>query len=235
MRAASRSSRPSVSSSSLTAGTTTIFLLYIHSGMLRASRKRCPICAHFASSSSMDTRTPRHDGWTIDRQIVFLTRLAVTRSVSEAAAAAGMSRQGAYGFRWSVGAAEFDRAWTHILRLPPAARTNAARTHAARTPAAQTHAAQTLAASTGRPAPSAPSARVTKLTAQIVARRPFAPDARGETGENVGLRKTRHNVQTVQSCRDGAALSAAPPAPAPRRAPAGSAIDRRDGTARGRR
>ena len=163
---------------------------------------------------------PRHDGWTIDRQMIFLTRLAATRSVSKAAAAAGMSRQRAYGFRWSTGGADFDRAWTRILRLPPAART---------------HAAQTLSASTGRPAPAARSQRVTMLTPQIAARRPFAPDARGETGESVGLRKTRHNVQTVQSCRDGAALSAAPPAPAPRRAPAGSAIGRRDGTARGRR
>jgi hypothetical protein len=168
---------------------------------------------------------PRHDGWTIDRQMLFLTRLAATRSVSKAAAAAGMSRQGAYGFRWSAGGAEFDRAWTRILRLPPAART-----HTARTPAAQT-----LSASTSRPAPAARSQRVTKLTPQIAARRPFAPDARGETGESVGLRKTRHNVHTVQSCRDGAALSSAPPAPAPRRAPAGNAIDRRDATARGRR
>ena len=67
----------------------------------------------------MDTRTPRHDGWTIDRQMIFLTRLAMTRSVSKAAAAAGMSRQGAYGFRWSTGGADFDRAWTRILRLPP--------------------------------------------------------------------------------------------------------------------
>jgi hypothetical protein len=178
-----------------------------------------------ASSSSMDTHTPRHDGWTIDRQMIFLTRLAVTRSVSKAAAAAGMSRQGAYGFRWSTGGAEFDRAWTHILRLPRAARTNAARTPAA----------QTLSASTSRPAPSAPSQRVTKLTPQIAARRPSAPDVRGETGENISLSKARHNVQTVQSCRDGAALSAAPPAPAPRRAPAGSAIDRPGGTARGHR
>ena len=173
---------------------------------------------------------PRHDGWTIDRQMIFLTRLAVTRSVSKAAAAAGMSRQGAYGFRSSAGGAEFDRAWTRILRLP-----RAARTPAAQTPASQTPAAQTLSASTGRPAPSALSQRLTKLTPQIAARRPFAPDARGETGEGISLRKSRHNVQPVQSCRDGAALSAAPPAPAPRRAPAGSAIDRRVGTARGRR
>ena len=173
----------------------------------------------------MDTRIPRHDGWTIDRQMIFLTRLAVTRSVSKAAAAAGMSRQGAYGFRWSTGGAEFDRAWTRILRLPPAART-----HAARTPAAQT-----ISASTGRPAPAARSQRVTKLTPQIAARHPSAPDARGETGENVGFRKRRHYVQTVQSCLNGAALSAAPPAPAPHRAPAGSAIDRPGGTARGRR
>ena len=170
---------------------------------------------------------PRHDGWTIDRQMIFLTRLAVTRSVSKAAAAAGMSRQGAYGFRWSVGAAEFDRAWTRILRSP-----RAARTPAARTPSAQSPAAQTLSASISRPVP---SGRVTKLTPQIAARRPFAPDPGGETREGISLRKSRHNVQTVQSCRDGAALSAAPPAPAPRRAPAGSAIDRPGGTARGHR
>ena len=39
---------------------------------------------------------PRHDGWTNDKQKIFIRVLAVTRNVSRAAAAAGMSRESAY-------------------------------------------------------------------------------------------------------------------------------------------
>jgi DNA-binding phage protein len=41
----------------------------------------------------------RHDGWTPERQILFLKAFARTRSVTAAAASAGMAREGAYRFR----------------------------------------------------------------------------------------------------------------------------------------
>ena len=46
------------------------------------------------------TRTPktRKDGWTAERQLRFLDALAQSRSVTDAARAAGMSREGAYRF-----------------------------------------------------------------------------------------------------------------------------------------
>jgi hypothetical protein len=44
-------------------------------------------------------RRIRRDGWTPERQLRFLDALASTRSVARAAAAAGMSREGAYRLR----------------------------------------------------------------------------------------------------------------------------------------
>src|ERR1043165_7575042 len=41
----------------------------------------------------------RRDGWTVRRQLAFLTVLQRTRSVTEAAKAAGMSRESAYRLR----------------------------------------------------------------------------------------------------------------------------------------
>jgi hypothetical protein len=68
-------------------------------------------------STADSTRSKiRRDGWTVERQLRFLDALARTRSVTQAAAFAGMSREGAYRFRGraedSLFAALWDRAMT---------------------------------------------------------------------------------------------------------------------------
>ena len=62
---------------------------------------------------------PRHDGWTVERQKVFIEMLARTRNVSRAASAAGMSREGAYRFRRRPDGAVFASTWDWVLSLPP--------------------------------------------------------------------------------------------------------------------
>src|ERR1051325_2155654 len=52
-------------------------------------------------------RKPRRDGWTPERQLRFLAVLVDKRSVREAAAAAGMSRESAYRPRGRAGAELF--------------------------------------------------------------------------------------------------------------------------------
>ena len=63
-------------------------------------------------------RTPRHDGWTPERQLVFLAALAQVRSVTAAAAAAGMSRESAHRLRNRQANALFAHLWD--LALAPA-------------------------------------------------------------------------------------------------------------------
>ena len=63
--------------------------------------------------------TPRHDGWTIDRQKIFIRSLAMTRNVSRAAAAAGMSRESAYRLRRRAEGVALAESWDWILSLPP--------------------------------------------------------------------------------------------------------------------
>ncbi|MEO1731097.1 MAG: hypothetical protein AAFR64_10185 [Pseudomonadota bacterium] len=58
----------------------------------------------------------RHDGWTPERQSVFLRALAATHSVAEAAKEAGMSRQSAYALRARLQGEPFDLAWQAALR-----------------------------------------------------------------------------------------------------------------------
>jgi hypothetical protein len=53
----------------------------------------------------------RKDGWTTDRQVKFIIALNKTRSVTRAAAAAGMSRESAYRLRDRPGHSDFARAW----------------------------------------------------------------------------------------------------------------------------
>lgn len=53
----------------------------------------------------------RRDGWTAERQRVFIAVLRRTRSTTRAARAAGMSREGAYALRYKPGAASFAAAW----------------------------------------------------------------------------------------------------------------------------
>jgi hypothetical protein len=71
----------------------------------------------------------RRDGWTAERQLVFLETLARTRSVAQAAARAGMSRESAYRLRARPVGALFAAAWDKTLarrsqtRLAPTVRT----------------------------------------------------------------------------------------------------------------
>ena len=53
----------------------------------------------------------RHDGWTPERQAIFLEALATKHNVSKAAKAAGMSRASAYKLRARLKGEPFDLAW----------------------------------------------------------------------------------------------------------------------------
>lgn len=57
----------------------------------------------------------RRDGWTPARQLRFLDALARTRSVTRAAAAAGMSRESAYRLRSRPSSGLFAAAWDRAL------------------------------------------------------------------------------------------------------------------------
>jgi hypothetical protein len=57
----------------------------------------------------------RHDGWTAERQRIFIAALADSGSVSDAARAAGVSARSAYRLRRRPGAEAFDRAWDQAL------------------------------------------------------------------------------------------------------------------------
>jgi hypothetical protein len=59
----------------------------------------------------------RHDGFTADRQRTFLTVLAETGSISDAARAAGISARSAYRLRQRPDAGAFADAWEQALRL----------------------------------------------------------------------------------------------------------------------
>ncbi len=61
-----------------------------------------------------DRRQTRHDGWTPDKQKLFLCKLRYRRSVKLSAAAVGLSRENAYQLRrkWAPFAVHWDRALT---------------------------------------------------------------------------------------------------------------------------
>ncbi|MFN3388890.1 MAG: hypothetical protein ACK40O_08145 [Allosphingosinicella sp.] len=61
----------------------------------------------------------RRDGWTADRQRVFIEGLAQSGCVGKAAAAAGMSRESAYRLRRRAGAEGFAAAWDACLAARP--------------------------------------------------------------------------------------------------------------------
>ena len=61
----------------------------------------------------------RRDGWTPERQLCFLDALARTRSITSAAAAAGISRESAYRLRLRPHAALFAILWDRVLQPPP--------------------------------------------------------------------------------------------------------------------
>ena len=59
----------------------------------------------------------RHAGWTAERQRAFIDRLALTGSVGEACAIAGVASSSAYRLRNKAGAEDFARAWDAALSL----------------------------------------------------------------------------------------------------------------------
>ena len=61
----------------------------------------------------------RRDGWTAERQRLFIAALARTGCVGRAAAAAGMSRESAHRLRRRAGAGSFAAAWDSILAARP--------------------------------------------------------------------------------------------------------------------
>ena len=69
------------------------------------------------------SQTPksRHDGWTPERQLRFLDALARTRSVTRAAAAAGISRESAYRLRDRREGALFAALWDRAFALTASA------------------------------------------------------------------------------------------------------------------
>lgn len=66
------------------------------------------------------TRKIRRDGWTPERQLRFLDALAQGRSVSQAAAGAGMSRESAYRLRDRREGALFAVLWDRAVASVPA-------------------------------------------------------------------------------------------------------------------
>ena len=58
----------------------------------------------------------RRDGWTAERQLRFLDTLAATRSITKAAAAAGMSRETPYRLRKRREGALFAAAWDRVMK-----------------------------------------------------------------------------------------------------------------------
>src|SRR5437868_5405972 len=58
----------------------------------------------------------REDGWTAERQLRFLDALSRTRSVTKAAAAAGMSRESAYRLRDRRDGTLFAALWDRTLK-----------------------------------------------------------------------------------------------------------------------
>lgn len=59
----------------------------------------------------------RRDGWTAERQRLFIEHLSLTGSVGEAAAIVGVSSRSAYRLRNKAGAESFARAWDAALSL----------------------------------------------------------------------------------------------------------------------
>ena len=72
-----------------------------------------------STPDSFRHRKTRHDGWTAERQLRFLDALASSRSVANAAAAAGMSREGAHRLRNRCEGTLFTLLWDRALAPVP--------------------------------------------------------------------------------------------------------------------
>jgi hypothetical protein len=74
------------------------------------------------SESARRNRCIRNDGWTADRQLRFLDAIARTRSVTKAAAFAGMSRESAHRLRSRAPDGLFALLWDRALQPEARAR-----------------------------------------------------------------------------------------------------------------
>ncbi|OBX19184.1 hypothetical protein A9995_08620 [Erythrobacter sp. QSSC1-22B] len=83
--------------------------------MLAAAQAALPAVRRRRAAAAM----PREPRWTTARQVAFLTALADTHSVVEAARIAGMSRQSAYRLRTRLRGQPFARAWDAAYTSAP--------------------------------------------------------------------------------------------------------------------
>ncbi|WP_426258383.1 hypothetical protein [Sphingomonas sp. DC1600-2] len=74
-----------------------------------------PDAAADIAFTPVPSASPRHDGWTPERQRAFLQQLARIGMVSAAAGAVGMSAKSAYALRKRAGAESFAAAWEAAL------------------------------------------------------------------------------------------------------------------------
>lgn len=70
----------------------------------------------------------RRDGWSAQRQCLFLAQLYLTGSVTAAARVAGMTRESAHRLRRREGAESFAAAWDRVLAPPGSGRCTGPRT-----------------------------------------------------------------------------------------------------------
>ena len=85
-----------------------------------AQERRAVLDAHGFDLADFDwipvKRKPRVDGWSVEKQRLFIATLADTGSVTQAARAVGMSVKSAYALRRAPDGAGFDRAWRAAIR-----------------------------------------------------------------------------------------------------------------------
>jgi hypothetical protein len=75
------------------------------------------VCGRLAESGADSARALRHDGWTPDKERIFLTTLAATGVIADACRACRMSRDAAYSRRNSSAGRPFALGWKAALVL----------------------------------------------------------------------------------------------------------------------
>ena len=73
--------------------------------------------AELPAFAPVPRKSPRHDGWTVERQRAFIEALADTGCVAVAAKMVNMSQAGCYQLRRQPGATSFRRAWDAAQNL----------------------------------------------------------------------------------------------------------------------
>jgi hypothetical protein len=76
-----------------------------------------PAVAELLAFAPVPRKFPRHDGWTPERQRLFIAGLVATGHPATAAQALGLTLRGAYSLRKEAGAEEFAAAWDEALAL----------------------------------------------------------------------------------------------------------------------